>query len=79
MAIFDKKTFSLKLSRDRFGEKPLYYHDTGKNFYFASEPKAIFALIGKRLPQNLNKVRQYLVYGYKSLYKNDECFFEDEM
>ena len=36
LAIYDKKTNELILSRDRFSEKPLYYYQEGYNFYFGS-------------------------------------------
>jgi asparagine synthase (glutamine-hydrolysing) len=65
----------LVLCRDRFGEKPLYLHRACDGIYFGSEPKFIFALMGKKLPVNLDQVRRYLVNGYKSLYKNGQTFF----
>jgi len=67
---------SLLLSRDRFGEKPLYFHRTARSVYFASEPKAIFSLIGRKLSVNYLHLNRYLVNGYKSLYKTQETFFE---
>ena len=39
--IYDKKKNILFLSRDRFGEKPLYYYSDNDKFIFASEIKAI--------------------------------------
>lgn len=42
-AIWDTKTRSLFLARDRLGIKPLYYHDGPEGFIFASEIKAILA------------------------------------
>jgi asparagine synthase (glutamine-hydrolysing) len=44
LAIWDKRTRSLSLARDRLGEKPLYYGWVGKEFIFASELKAFKAL-----------------------------------
>ena len=35
--IFDNKAKELFISRDRFGEKPLYYYLNKKDFYFGSE------------------------------------------
>ncbi|MFZ5950608.1 MAG: asparagine synthase (glutamine-hydrolyzing) [Candidatus Rifleibacteriota bacterium] len=40
-AIYDEEKDSLFIARDRFGEKPLYYFEEGKNFYFGSELKAL--------------------------------------
>ncbi|HWY12494.1 MAG TPA: asparagine synthase (glutamine-hydrolyzing) [Bacteroidia bacterium] len=44
-AIWDENEKTLFSARDRFGEKPFYYYyEPGKQFMFASEMKAIFAL-----------------------------------
>ena len=43
-AIWDSKTKTLFLSRDRFGIKPLYYHHSKQKMAFASELKAFLAL-----------------------------------
>ena len=42
-AVYDRRTRELWLCRDRFGEKPLYYHDSGGALAFAS---SIPALLG---------------------------------
>jgi asparagine synthase (glutamine-hydrolysing) len=42
LAIFDGRTQTLILARDRAGEKPLYYSASGTGLIFASEPKALF-------------------------------------
>jgi asparagine synthase (glutamine-hydrolysing) len=44
-AIFDQTQNKLFLSRDRFGKKPLFYHQSGDKFIFASEMKAIMPLL----------------------------------
>ena len=44
IAVWDKKEERLFLSRDRMGEKPLYFGWSGGNFVFASELKAIRSL-----------------------------------
>ena len=66
----------LSLSRDRFGEKPLYIYEDDSGFYFGSEPKFIFALLGYVLPVNKNHLFRYMVNGYKALYKSGDTFFE---
>ena len=43
IAIYDTRTRSLKLARDRFGVKPLYYSRSGGAFVFASEIKPILS------------------------------------
>ena len=41
--LWDRRTRSLSLVRDRFGEKPLYYGWVGRDFVFGSELKAFRA------------------------------------
>lgn len=65
------------LSRDRFGEKPLYLHRAPNGYFFGSDVRAIEALSGSRLGVNENHILRYLVAGYKSLYKSAETFFDD--
>ncbi len=72
---FDTKTSELVLARDRFGEKPLYYCRDGEAIYFGSEIKLLFALMGRRLPVDLDHLKRYLVNGYKALYKTRATFF----
>ena len=40
-SIWDNKKKQLILSRDRFGEKPLYYYNKFNNFFFSSETKTL--------------------------------------
>jgi asparagine synthase (glutamine-hydrolysing) len=42
-AVWDRKTQTLTLARDRMGEKPLYYGTSGGVFLFGSELKAVQA------------------------------------
>jgi asparagine synthase (glutamine-hydrolysing) len=76
IALFDKEKESLYLARDYFGEKPLYILQNEDGIYFGSEPKAIWALQGKQNNINYNKIINFLVNGYKSLFKDNEDFFE---
>ena len=62
------------MSRDRFGEKPFYYYHTQKNIFFGSEPKFIFSLLGRKLKVNFKKLSEYLVLGYRSIFKQRETF-----
>ena len=43
IALADSKDGSLHLARDSFGIKPLYYAETKRGLFFASEPHAILA------------------------------------
>jgi asparagine synthase (glutamine-hydrolysing) len=74
-AAYDERDGSLLLSRDRFGEKPLYLFRAPDGIYFASEVKFLFAMLGRRLPIDLDHLRRYLVNGYKALYKSNHAFF----
>ncbi len=75
-AIWDGFKEKLFLSRDRFGEKPLYYFQDSGGVYFGSEVKFIQNLLSKKLSINYNYLNRYLIYGYKYLYKSNETFFE---
>lgn len=75
-ALLDTKTGELLLSRDPFGEKPLFlYQPTPGELYFASEVKFLAALAQTKFTPNHNHIRRFLVNGYKSLYKTPERFF----
>jgi len=74
-AYYDERTGALLLSRDRFGEKPLYIHRADGGLYFGSEVKLIRNLSGRTPTVNERQILRYLVNGYKSLYKEKETFF----
>lgn len=76
-AIYDRRKKQLFLSRDRFGEKPLYLYKTPQGIFFASEVKYIRSLSGASLSVNYQHLYRYLVNGYKSLYKTKDTFFEN--
>ncbi|MBM3457872.1 MAG: asparagine synthase (glutamine-hydrolyzing), partial [Armatimonadetes bacterium] len=75
-AVYDEADGSVTLSRDRFGEKPLFLYRTEDGLYFASEVKFLLALLGRRLPVNYDHLYRYLVNGYKALYKERHTFFQ---
>jgi asparagine synthase (glutamine-hydrolysing) len=63
-AIWDAPKQQLFMARDALGEKPLYYTDTGREFLFASELKALLRVgrVSKQIdPTALD---DYLAYGY---------------
>lgn len=74
--VYDELSGELLLSRDRFGEKPLYLYQNQTGLYFGSEIKFISALLNGSLSINYNHLYRYLVNGYKSLYKVADSFFE---
>ena len=76
--IYDFEKKKIIMSRDRFGEKPLYYRKNQNSFYFGSEINYIhFLAKNLRKKINKNKIYNYLYYGYKSIELNDETFFEN--
>ncbi len=75
-AVYDEDEGTLLLSRDRFGEKPLYLFRDQTGLYFGSEVKFLAALRGQKFKVNHNHLYRYLVNGYKALYKTQETFFE---
>ena len=76
-AWFDIKKNELILSRDRFGEKPLYIWKTNEGIFFASEIQALKKIVGLNPTINLNHMQRFLVNGYKSLHKYKETFFNE--
>jgi asparagine synthase (glutamine-hydrolysing) len=75
-AIWDGRRNTLFLSRDRFGEKPLYFAERPEGFYFASETGILRTLADWKPAVNMNQIRRYLALGYKSLYKHGEGFWQ---
>ena len=70
--LFDRKSRSIYLVRDRFGEKPLYYgfknlyNGNKKNFIFASDLKAFRILKGYKLDINKLAFESYINQGFIS-------------
>src|SRR5947207_2955871 len=63
-AVWDATNERLFLARDRFGEKPLYLHQSGGALYFASEIKALLKLPNVSREVDLASVWDYLAYRY---------------
>ncbi|HEY4185216.1 MAG TPA: asparagine synthetase B, partial [Polyangia bacterium] len=63
-AVWDRRKGRLLLARDRFGEKPLVYAQTGDTFLFASEIAALFAdeRVGRQV--DLAALDAYLALQY---------------
>ena len=78
-AIYDIRKKDLFLSRDNFGEKPLYYYYSNKNLIFGSEIKYLQNLTDDKniLSISQEKINSYLFQGYKSLIKDDVSFFKN--
>lgn len=75
--IVDQGRGEVVLSRDRFGEKPLYYWEKDGFLYFGSEVKFLASLAGVKPDVDQDQICRYLVNGYKSLYKQPSTFFRN--
>lgn len=62
-AVWDEKEQQLFCARDRFGEKPFYFFKDAKQFVFASEMKALWAIGIQKYPDNC-MLLNYLTIGY---------------
>lgn len=63
IAIYDRRSDSLYLIRDRIGVKPLYVHDQDGRTLFGSEIKAILPATGA-LPMDREALQHFLTYNY---------------
>ncbi len=63
LAIWDEEQQQLFLARDRFGEKPLFFHQDEEELFFASEQKALRAL-GVPFEVNRSLLYNFLSIGY---------------
>src|SRR3990167_5329535 len=77
-ALFNHSEKKLILSRDPFGEKPLYmYEPEVGEIYFGSEIKFLSSLSDKKFTPNKDHITRFLVNGYKSIYKSNANFFKE--
>lgn len=76
-AIWDIKKKQLFISRDPFGEKPLFYYLDENGFFFGSEIKFIKSLSKKKFKINKNQIQKNIFLGYKSLNKFNSTFYQD--
>ncbi len=80
-AIYDNHKHEIFIARDRFGEKPFYYHiqknETQTHLYFASEIKALWTVgIEKEIHQQ--QMLNYLTLGFTSNPINaSETFYQN--
>ena len=64
IALWDERARRLVLVRDRFGQKPLYYTETGGRLAFASEVKSLLQLPFVRAELDRRTLDEYLAMGY---------------
>jgi asparagine synthase (glutamine-hydrolysing) len=62
--VWDRKKATLHLARDRLGEKPLYYTQSGGDFVFGSEIGALRAHPGFSHEVDVDAVALYLRFAY---------------
>lgn len=72
IALYDLKSDTLWLARDRFGIKPLYYAQTGDYFAFASRPRALLSLPGASREVNRDFVALYAASHYRYIDNDSE-------
>jgi asparagine synthase (glutamine-hydrolysing) len=63
ISIFDIKSGVLKLVRDRYGVKPLYYYNKNKTVLFSSEIKYFYVFDGFNPEYNWRGIQQFLEIG----------------
>ena len=63
IAIFDKRTESLFIARDRVGEKPLYYSFQDERLIYCSEIKGMIPCYDK-VDIELNALEQFMAFNY---------------
>src|SRR5689334_11538157 len=78
LAIWDSAERELFCARDRFGEKPFYYHASDGEFLFASEIKALFAA-GAQRSVNHSKLFGYFRNPANPVVpgRDDQTFYEN--
>jgi asparagine synthase (glutamine-hydrolysing) len=63
-AIWDNDQQVMLLARDRFGKKPLFFHNDGERLLFASEIKSILEWPGFERRVDLSVIHDYLTFHY---------------
>ncbi|HEX7046973.1 MAG TPA: asparagine synthase (glutamine-hydrolyzing) [Gammaproteobacteria bacterium] len=64
IAIWDNRNRSLVLARDRFGKKPLFYTETPRGIFFASELKSLLQVPEIDPEINQQVISDYMMLGY---------------
>jgi len=64
VAIWDMRQKKLLLARDRFGIKPLYYWQDGRDLYFGSELKCLLSVDRYERQMDLQSVSEFFTFKY---------------
>ena len=75
--IYDTKREKVIVSRDRFGEKPILFYKKNDEIILSSQISYIKEILDNNQKFNNEKINSFLHFGYKSLFKNNETFFEN--
>jgi asparagine synthase (glutamine-hydrolysing) len=76
-AYFNFKNKNLILSRDKFGEKPLYFSFRNKKFIFGSNPNYILSLDDQGYKPNYSKLTSFIENSFRGLYFDNQSLFEN--
>jgi len=76
-AVWDEKEQQLFAARDRFGEKPFYYHENDESLFFASEMKALWAAgVEKSIDEKM--LLNYIALGHvQNAADKEQTFFNN--
>jgi len=74
---YDKVNKKIILSRDKFGEKPLYFIKKKNFFIYASSVKYLNTLLKKKITFNKKKIFRHLTYGFKEFGYNQDTIFNN--
>ena len=77
IVIYDTKKEKIIVSRDRFGEKPLLFYKKNDEIILSSQISYINEILNTNQKFNSKKINTFLNYGYKSVFKNNETFFNN--
>lgn len=75
-AIWDEQERNLFVARDRFGEKPLYYHKTNEQFFFASEMKALWEIAVPKAVNRKMLLNYFALGSVQNPSDKSQTFFE---
>lgn len=76
-AIWDEKEQTLFCARDRFGEKPFFYHKNKEDFVFASEIKALFKVGVSKDVNNKRLINYLATNAIEDIYDKSTTFYKD--
>ncbi len=76
-AYFNKKSKKLVISRDRLGEKPLYYYINKGNFYFSNSVLSLKKIVNAKFNFNFEKINNLLSFSDKTYGLDNSTVFSN--